>query len=80
MQITNTYTGPKKVVAQFVADILRNFADAYVSITITPRGRFADCSVSTVIDISSEDTVETLARSYSKLRSTTYRVLDTPDG
>ncbi len=59
------YFGNRKVVAQFVNDILRNSDIALPWITIMPREKSEDFFVSIVTDTSSEDIVRTLARIYS---------------
>lgn len=66
-----TYTGPKKVAVQFVKELLRTLNTDSLSITITKLGKSADYSVSIVTDTSSEDTVEKLAQTYLKLRTST---------
>jgi len=66
-----TYTGPKKVVVQFVKELLRISNIDSLSITITKREKSADFSVSIATDTSSEDTVKTLAQTYSRLRTST---------
>ena len=66
-----TYTGNKKVVVQFVKELLRVSNIDYLSITITRREKSGDCSVSIVTDTLSEDTVENMARTYSKLHTNT---------
>jgi len=66
-----TYTGNKKVVVQFVKELLRTSNIDSLSITITRQERLGDCSVSIATDTSSEDTVRTLAQTYSRLRTST---------
>ncbi len=65
------YTGPKKVVVQFVKELLRISNIDSLSITITKREKSADFSVSIATDTSSEDIVKTLAQTYSRLRTST---------
>lgn len=66
---TLTYFGNRKVVVQFVKELLRLSPEDSLSITITKLGKSGDYSVSIVIDTSLDDTVERMAQSYSRLRS-----------
>jgi len=60
-----TYYGSKKVVAQFVKEMLLSFVSDSVSITITRQEKSEVYCVSIATDMSSEDIVEHLARIYS---------------
>jgi hypothetical protein len=62
------FTGNKKVVAQFVHDIVASSNLAYQSITITKLEKSGVSCVHIVTDTSSEDTVRSLVRnSYREL-------------
>lgn len=74
-----TYTGGRRVVAEFVKDILQILGPACLSITITPVERSADCSVTIVTDASSEDIARNLARFYCKEGTITF-AKNTRDG
>jgi len=65
------YLGRRKDVVQFVKELLRHSKEDSVSITITKPEKSEDCSVSIATDTSLEDTVKTLAASYSGLRINT---------
>jgi len=69
MMNTLTYFGNRKVVVQFVKELLRLSPEDSQSITITKLGKSGDYSVSIAIDTSLDGTVERMAQSYSKLRS-----------
>lgn len=71
MNSTITCIGRRKVVAQFVKELLRLLNTGSLSITITAPEKSEACSVRIVTDISLVDIVETTARSYSKLRTST---------
>ena len=73
LQIPTTiiYSGNRKVVARFVAEVLQALRNGYVSITITAQEKYEDCSVSIAIDMSLVDTVENVALSFSKLHTNT---------
>lgn len=60
-----TYYGSRKVVAQFVSEVLKHFGSASLSITITVPEKSEVCCVSIATDTSSADIVLVLARSYS---------------
>jgi hypothetical protein len=59
------FYGSKKVVAQFVNDLLNTSDVDWPSITIMKLEKLEAYSVSIVTNSSSEDTVERLARIYS---------------
>jgi hypothetical protein len=63
-------TGRRKVVVQFVKELLRHFDVDYQSITITPQVKSGVCSARIVIDTLWEDTVKDIVQSYSKVRTT----------
>lgn len=63
------YSGRSKVVVQFVKELLRLSKDVSLSITITKPEKSEVSSVLIVTDGLSVDTVERMAQSYSKLRS-----------
>lgn len=65
------YIGRSKVVVQFVKELLRISNIDLLSITITRQAKSEVCSVSIATDTSSEGIVENLARSYSKLHTST---------
>lgn len=69
MMNTLTYFGNRKVVVQFVKELLRLSPEDSLSITITKLGKSGDYSVSIAIDTSLDDTVEKMAQTYSRLRS-----------
>jgi len=69
MMNTLTYFGNRKVVVQFVKELLRLSPEDSQSITITKLGKSGDYSVSIAIDTSLDGTVERMAQSYSRLRS-----------
>ena len=71
MNNTLNYYGRSKVVVQFVKELLRLSNDNLQSITITRPERSGDYCVSIVTDGSWDATVEKMAQSYSKLRTST---------
>lgn len=60
-----TYYGNKKVVAQFVGDLLMDSRLTLASITVITQGSSEDCSVRIVTDTSLEDIVSAMAAIYS---------------
>lgn len=71
MNSTMKYYGRKKVIVQFVKELLLHSDENLQSITITPQVKSEDSSVSIVIDGSLADIVEKMALSYSGLRIST---------
>lgn len=71
MNNTLIYSGNRKVVVQFVKELLRLSNDNLQSITITRPEKLGDYCVSIVTDGSWDDTVVKMAQSYSKLRTVT---------
>jgi len=69
MSNTLTYYGHRKVVVQFVKELLRLSNDNLQSITITRPVKSGDYCVSIVTDGSWDAIVEKMAQSYSKLRT-----------
>ena len=67
MKIMRTFTGNRKVVAQFVKDILQSLRNDLVSITITAPEKYEDCSATIATDISLVGIVENVGQSFSKL-------------
>lgn len=67
------YIGSRRVVAQFVNDLLESSKLDCQSITITKRGKSEAYFVSIVIDILSEDIVVKLARNYLDVLTRTYK-------
>lgn len=70
MNSTIKCSGRRKVVVQFVKELLRHSNVDYQSITIIPQVKSADCYARIVIDTSWEDTVKAIALSYSKAHTT----------
>lgn len=78
MKITTRCTGRRKVVAQFVKELLRHSDIDYQSITITTPEKSEDCYVLIVTDTLWDATVENMALSYSRLHTTILQEI-TPD-